>query len=68
MYEDPKEYITTAGVPQGPVLVLLLWNILYNEVLVVFVPEEATIVNLANGYSCFSKEPRDCKGFRYGDS
>lgn len=39
----PKEYIVTMGVPQDSVLISLLWNVMYNEVLALPVPEEAMI-------------------------
>lgn len=47
MDEDPKEYIVAAGVPQGSVLCLLLWNAMYNGVLVIPVLEKARIVGFA---------------------
>lgn len=41
-------YIVSAGVAQGSVLMALLWNIMYDGVLVLSVPEESTIVGFAD--------------------
>ena len=59
--EGPKEYIVTAGVPQGSVLGPLLWNIMYNGVLALPVPEGTTIVGFADDLAVVvaAKHPED---------
>lgn len=46
--EGPKEYAVTVEVPQGSALSPLIRNVIYNGVLVRFVPEEATTVRCAD--------------------
>jgi len=46
--EGTKEYVVTGGVPQGSVLGPILWNIMYDRVLKLNLPDEAKIVGFAD--------------------
>lgn len=61
--DDLKEYVTTAGIPQGSVLDLLPVNIIYYGVLAFPIPEGKW-----RGDDCYSKVLRGGKGPCDGDS
>ena len=52
--EGEREYIVTAGVPQGSVLGPLLWNIMYDGVLRLQLPNGTTIVGFADDIAIVS--------------
>lgn len=53
--EGTKEYNITSGVPQGSVLGPLLWNIMYNGVLELTIPDGVEIVGFADDIAILVK-------------
>lgn len=53
--EGTKEYNITSGVPQGSVLGPLLWNIMYNGVLELTLPDNVQIVGFADDIAILVK-------------
>ncbi len=46
--DGPKEYNITSGVPQGSVLGPILWNVMYNNVLNLQIPDGVEIIGFAD--------------------
>lgn len=46
--DGPREYNITAGVPQGSVLGPILWNVMYDSVLKLRIPDGANVIGFAD--------------------